>query len=84
MGIRALPSGYHIIFSGSSQTFQELFDGLIFTLIFGIFVAYIVLAIQFNSFIDPMTVLVSRLFSVTGAFAPLYLAGPSLNIYSMN
>ena len=83
MGTRILPSGYHIAFSGSSQTFTESFESLIFALIFGIFVAYMVLATQFNSFIDPITILVALPFSVTGAFVSLYLTNQSLNIYSM-
>ena len=44
LSTKILPSGYHVIFSGSSQTFQESFSSLIFALIFGIFVAYMVLA----------------------------------------
>jgi HAE1 family hydrophobic/amphiphilic exporter-1 len=52
-------------------------------LILGIFVAYMVLATQFNSFIHPVTILLALPFSVTGAFAALWLTGKSLNIYSM-
>ncbi len=80
---KMLPTGYHVVFSGSSQTFQESFQSLGFALIFGIFVAYMVLATQFNSFIDPITVLVALPFSVTGAFVSLWMSGQSLNIYSM-
>jgi HAE1 family hydrophobic/amphiphilic exporter-1 len=78
-----LPSGYHVVLSGSSQTFQESFESLVFALIFGIFVAYMVLATQFNSFIDPVTVLFALPFSVTGAFVSLFVFHQSLNIYSM-
>jgi HAE1 family hydrophobic/amphiphilic exporter-1 len=78
-----LPSGYHIVFSGSSQTFQESFDSLIFALVFGILVAYMVLATQFNSFVDPFTILMALPFSVTGAFVSLWAFNQSLNIYSM-
>ena len=83
LGAKILPTGYHVVFSGSSQTFQESFQSLAFALIFGIFVAYMVLATQFNSFIDPITVLVALPFSVTGAFVSLWMSNQSLNIYSM-
>ena len=78
-----LPSGYKIVLSGSSQTFRDSFSSLMVALVLGIFVAYMVLGSQFNSFIHPVTVLMALPFSVTGAFLALYLAGRSLNIYSM-
>ena len=78
-----LPDGYRIVLSGSSQTFQESFGGLIMALIFGIFVAYMVLASQFNSFLHPIIVLLALPFSVTGAFLALYFGGQTLNVYSM-
>jgi HAE1 family hydrophobic/amphiphilic exporter-1 len=78
-----LPAGYHIVLSGSAQTFKESGESLIFALIMGIFVAYMVLASQFNSFIDPISVLVALPFSVSGAFLALLCLGQSLNIYSM-
>lgn len=80
---RVLKPGYHVVFSGSSQTFRESFASLIFALVFGVFVAYMVLATQFNSFIDPVTVLVALPFSVAGAFISLWGTNQSLNIYSM-
>jgi hydrophobe/amphiphile efflux-1 (HAE1) family protein len=83
LGQEILPSGYHIVFSGSSQTFTESFDSLMIALALGVFVAYMVLGAQFNSFIHPITVLLALPFSVTGAFIALRLTGISLNIYSM-
>ncbi len=78
-----LPADYRIVFSGGSQAFKESFQGLIFALILGIFVAYMVLGTQFNSFIHPFTVLLALPFSVTGAFLLLFLTHNSLNLYSM-
>jgi HAE1 family hydrophobic/amphiphilic exporter-1 len=80
---RVLPGGYHLVFSGSSQTFQESFASLFLALILGVFVSYMVLASQFNSFIDPVTVLIALPFSASGAFLGLLVAGQSMNIYSM-
>lgn len=78
-----LPPGYRIVLSGSAQTFKESFESLIVALILGLFVAYMVLASQFNSFIDPISVLVALPFSVSGAFLALLMFNQSLNIYSM-
>jgi len=80
---QVLPEGYHIVFSGGSQAFKESFQSLIFALILGIFVAYMVLGTQFDSFIHPFTVLLALPFSITGAFLFLFLSRNSLNLYSM-
>ncbi|MGE5307652.1 MAG: efflux RND transporter permease subunit [Deltaproteobacteria bacterium] len=80
---KVLPDGYRIVLSGGSQAFKESNQSLIFALVLGIFVAYMVLASQFNSFMHPFTVLLALPFSVTGAFIALWLCGVSLNLYSM-
>jgi multidrug efflux pump len=83
LGKRMLPDRYRLVFSGGSQAFKESNESLVFALILGIFVAYMVLASQFNSFLHPFTVLLALPFSVTGAFLALFLTGNSLNLYSM-
>lgn len=80
---QVLPNDYHAVFSGGSQAAKESFQSLIFAFVLGIFVAYMVLATQFNSFIHPVTVLLALPFSVTGAFLALYWSHHSLNLYSM-
>ncbi len=77
-----LPAGYHAVFIGGSQSFQESFGGLWFALSLGIVAAYMVLASQFNSFVHPFTVLMALPFSVSGAFLTLLAFDQSLNIYS--
>ena len=79
---KILPDGYHIVFSGSAQTFKESFQDLIFALWLGLIVAYMVLASQFNSFVHPITVLMALPFSISGAFIALAIGQQSLNIYS--
>ncbi len=78
-----LPEGYHVVFSGNAQAYKESFESLIFALILGIIIAYMVLGSQFNSFSDPVVVLAALPFSFSGAFIALYVTGQSLNIYSM-
>lgn len=78
-----VPDGYRIVFSGSSETYKESSQSLMFALLMGIFVAYMVLASQFNSFIHPVTVLLSLPFSITGALLALSISNQSLNIYSL-
>ncbi len=77
------PEGYRVVFSGSAQTFKDSFKSLLFALVLGLFVAYMVLGAQFNSFIHPLTVLMALPFSITGAFIALRVTGITMNIYSM-
>lgn len=80
---KSLPTGYHLVKSGNTQAMQESFQSLMVALILGIFVAYMLLGSQFNSFIHPMTVLLALPFSITGAFLALKLTDISINMYSM-
>lgn len=76
-------AGYSLKSTGSAQAFNEAFEGLIFALILGIAIAYMVLASQFNSFIHPITVLMALPFSLSGALAALYFGNQSLSLFSM-
>jgi HAE1 family hydrophobic/amphiphilic exporter-1 len=78
-----LPEGYHISIAGSSQAFNESFNSLIGALILGIFVAYMVLASQFNSFVHPAIILLALPFSLTGALWAMRVTDTSMNIYSL-
>jgi hydrophobe/amphiphile efflux-1 (HAE1) family protein len=74
---------YFVEAAGSSQMQKETFSSLIFALILGIVVAYMILAAQFNSFLDPVTILLAMPYSIAGAFVGLYLTGQTLNMYSL-
>src|SRR3989339_468688 len=78
-----LPAGYLSVPTDSTKTYGESFLGLYIAMFLGILVAYMVLASQFNSFSQPVTILVALPFSVSGAFIGLYLFGLTLNIFSM-
>ncbi|OGS00818.1 MAG: acriflavine resistance protein B [Elusimicrobia bacterium RBG_16_66_12] len=83
LGKEVLPEGYRIVLSGSSQTFKESFQSLMFALVLGVIVAYMVLGAQFNSFVHPFAVLLALPFSFSGAFLALWIFDRSLNINSM-
>lgn len=78
-----LPEGYRLQVTGSSEEMKKTFQGLIFALVLGLVVAYMILASQFNSYVDPFTVLIALPFSISGALLALLVTGQSLNLYSM-
>jgi multidrug efflux pump subunit AcrB len=78
-----LPPGYRAVLGGSSVAFRESMGQLMFALILGLLVAYMVLASQFNSFLHPVTVLSIIPLSIAGAAFALLLTGKTLNIFSM-
>jgi len=80
---KGMPVGTRLVLGGASVAFKESMGGLIFALVLGVMVAYMVLASQFNSFLHPITVLTVLPLSVAGAAAGLLVAGKSLNIFSM-
>ena len=80
---RDMPAGTRAVLGGASVAFRESMSSLLFALVLGIIVAYMVLASQFNSFLHPVTVLTILPLSIAGAAFALWIAGKSLNIFSM-
>ncbi len=78
-----LPEGYHLVLSGNSQAFGDSMSSLGIAMLLGIFVAYMVLASQFNSFLHPIVILLALPFSLTGALLAMAISDTSLNIYSV-
>ena len=79
----SVPAGYRVVLSGQSSAMGDALTSLLFALVVGILVAYMVLASQFNSFLHPVTVLTILPLSVAGAVFALLLAGKTLNVFSM-
>jgi len=77
-----LPSGYSGRYKGQADVMAESFGYLMFAMMLGIIMAYMVLAAQFESFVHPFTVLLSMPFSFIGAFGALLIFGKTLNIFS--
>jgi multidrug efflux pump len=80
---RTLPVGNRIVLGGSSMAFRESMSSLLFAMFLGVAIAYMILASQFNSFKDPVTIITILPLSVAGAAFALLLTGQSLNIFSM-
>jgi len=78
-----LPVGYRAVLGGASVAFRESMSSLIFALFLGVAIAYMILASQFNSYKDPVTIITILPLSIAGAAFALLLAGKSLNIFSM-
>lgn len=77
-----LPEGYSFNLEGAAAGFSSSFQNLYLVLLIGIVIAYMILAVQFNSFRDPISILMALPFSVTGAFLILWISGSSLNLFS--
>jgi multidrug efflux pump len=84
LGKRTLPQGYSVDYSGPSRQFIQESTGLIVTFFFALIIIFLALAAQFESFRDPVIILVSVPMSICGAliFVSLGIGGASLNIYT--
>lgn len=78
-----LPPGYQFALEGAASQLEDSFASIGFALLLGILVAYMVLAIQYNSFVHPVTVLSALPFAVSGALLALWVMEDSLNLFSL-
>ncbi len=79
-----LPNGYNINYASQSRQFMQENGALIITFIFSMITIYLALSALFNSFRDPVIVLVSVPMSICGAmlFVSLGVGKANLNIYT--
>jgi multidrug efflux pump subunit AcrB len=80
---KMLPEGYIFSLEGTAAGLNESIRSLLMALVIGILVAYMILAVQFNSFVHPISILAALPFSITGALLVLWLSGQSLNMFSL-
>jgi len=83
LAIGLLPENVTLVELGNASALKETMTSLMFALMLGIVIAYMILGIQFNSFIHPFTVILAMPFAVTGALITLWLTGDTLNMMSM-
>ncbi|HSI85038.1 MAG: efflux RND transporter permease subunit [Candidatus Methylacidiphilales bacterium] len=74
--------GYGIVDTGAASAMKEAGQGFLIIMGMGFLISYIVLAVQFNSFIHPFTVLVAVLYTIPGAILSLVITNNSFNLYS--
>ncbi len=81
---RTLPSGYSFDYAGPSRQYVQESGGLLLTFGFALVIIFLALAAQFESFRDPIIILVSVPMAISGAllFVNLGVGGATLNIYS--
>ncbi len=80
---KGLPAGYTFEFKGEEQQRSDTFIAFFLILILGIFLIYAVLAIQFNSIMQPIILMMSIPFELIGVVIALNLAKSSLNLMSL-
>ncbi|MDQ2068533.1 efflux RND transporter permease subunit [Natronospira bacteriovora] len=83
LGEEFLPLGYSIAITGQAREFQRTITAILFVFAVAIILVYMVLGSQFNSFIQPVIVMLAMPLAITGAFVGLFITGQSLNIFSM-
>ncbi len=76
------PKGFAIDYAGQSRQFMQEGDTLILAFFLAIIIIFLVLSAQYESFRDPLIILISVPMSICGALIPLNLGAASINIYT--
>ncbi len=80
------PEGYSYDFNGDSRQYVQEGNALVYVFAFALIVIYLVLAAQYESFRDPLIILIALPTALFGALIPLNIGGflgfASINIYS--
>ena len=76
------PSGYNADTSGQSRQFTQESGGFLVTMLFAVLIVFLALAAQFESFRDPVVILVSVPLALFGAMIFIFLGFASVNIYT--
>ncbi len=78
-----LHAGYQLRLAGEAEEFKKTAGYIIFAFIAAIVLVYMVLASQFDSFIQPLVLMTAQPLAIIGGITGLWLTGHGLNIYSM-
>jgi len=81
-GLR-LPPGYEIEYGGEAEMMTEAFGSLTTALLIALVLVYAILATLYESFVHPLTIMVTVPLAFTGAAASLALTGRTLNVGSL-
>jgi len=78
-----LPPGYTIKMIGQAEEFGKTIGYMVFAFSMALILIYMVLASQFNSFVQPFIIMVAQPLAIVGGVMGLWLFNQTLNIYSM-
>lgn len=76
------PEGFGYDYAGASRQYVQEGSALWITFALALAIIFLVLAAQFESFRDPLVILVTVPLSICGALIPLFLGVSSMNIYT--
>ena len=79
---KLLDESFQTSLSGSSRDYAESSSNIIFAFILALVLIYLILAAQFESFKDPLTIIITVPLAIAGAFLSLWVFGHTLNIFS--
>lgn len=84
LAANTLPRGYNVDYSGLSRQYVQESSGFLLTFSFALLIIFLSLSALFESFRDPLIILISVPMSLAGAliFISLGVGGASLNIYT--
>ncbi|MBX3497015.1 MAG: efflux RND transporter permease subunit [Parvibaculum sp.] len=82
LALRVLPATAQTDVDGQLREFVKSSNTILITFFLALIFIYLVLAAQFESFLDPLVILISVPLSIAGALLLLFLTGTTLNIYS--
>ncbi|MCP5270258.1 MAG: efflux RND transporter permease subunit [Burkholderiaceae bacterium] len=82
LAARVLPPGYATELNGVSREYRDSSGSLGLVFVLALLFIYLVLAAQFESFIDPFTILLAVPLSMVGALGAMHLTEGTLNVYS--
>lgn len=77
-----MPRGYFVEFGGEYETMQETFTNLKFALILAIFLVYMVMAAQFESFLNPFIIIFTIPLAIIGVVFAFLITGQTLSLTS--
>ncbi len=83
LGQEILPAGYTVGLTGQALEMKKTIKNTSFIFILALVLLYMVLASQFNSFLQPAIVMLAQPLAIIGGVFALWVSGNSLNIYSM-
>jgi HAE1 family hydrophobic/amphiphilic exporter-1 len=78
-----LPPGYHISLGGETASQNEVFGNIFIALGIAVMLMYLILVVQFGSFLDPLAILVSLPLSLIGVVLALLVTRDTLNLMSL-